>query len=253
MMLKALELWEHILDRSSLDLVRRWLPRLEEELFAAVPESDRVGEATQHVLRAGGRRMRPLVTMAWAEAVGGRWQRALASAAAVELVHSASLIHDDIIDGSGERRGSMAAHRKFGSHIGVLAGDRLYFTAMAIATEIPGAVGILNAACIAMCTGAALGDGVEPARLKSGSLFSAAAELGALAGGADAARVGAARTYGEQVGIAYQLRDDNLDEGSDDDGEPFVRAALQQLVTLPEAPSRKLLEHLAGFAWQRQE
>jgi len=250
---KAAHAWRKAIGGPGCQLAVAWLDRLEGALWAAVPECGPLTEAAQYLISAGGRRMRPLVTLAACQVLGGEPRRALPLAVAVELVHTASLLHDDILDGSPERRGRPAVHVKFGRETALLAGDMLYFAAMSAAEPFPGAVGVLNAACRDMCLGEVTEQQVEAARLKGGSLFRAAAQLGALGAGADERSFRAAGRYGELLGTAYQLRDDVLDGEGVADGQDLVQRACWEIRTWPDSPAKTLLQRLAEFAWRRTE
>jgi len=185
------------------------------------------------------------------DVLGGRWRDALSLASAVELIHTASLIHDDILDGSQERRGKPAAHIKFGKQMALLAGDMLYFAAVEAADSWPGAVKILNLACRSMCLGEVTRARVEADRLKGGSLFRAAAELGALPAHADPALFKMAGEFGEKLGTAYQLRDDVLDGEATVQGDDLASQACKEISRLPASAAKELLVQLAWFACRR--
>jgi len=224
---------------------------LHPQLVAAVMDWGPMSEVAEYLICAGGRRIRPLITLAMCEALRGRWQQAMPAAVAVELIHTASLLHDDILDGSRRRRSQVAAHRKFGTNLALLTGDMLCFAAVKAVQALPGLTGPLNAACVSMCLGQVTEDPVESARLKTGSLFRVSAQLGALVSGASEQLVSAAGNYGEQLGTVYQLRDDELDGETNASARHFAEESSMQLEHLPDSCAKELLLQLVEFAWRR--
>ena len=109
---------------------------IEEELSTIVPEN--LAEASVYLTRAGGKMLRPALTLIVAEAVGGNRQAALKSAAAIELIHTFSLIHDDIMDQDDMRRGMPSVHKVWGEDVAILAGDTLFSKAFEIIINIFG-------------------------------------------------------------------------------------------------------------------
>ena len=205
--------------------------RVEQLLLDTAGASDTplVGEASTHLLKAGGKRLRPaLVLISSRAGAAGKHETDLA-AAAIELVHLATLYHDDVIDETDTRRGAPTVHSKWGLEVAILAGDYLFAKGCVLAATAGGAVtGILSQAIAEVCEGqiietTALG---EPARspdeymgtieLKTAALFGAAGELGAATSGADDLR-GPLRVYGRNLGLAFQIVDDLLDLVGDPD------------------------------------
>jgi len=245
------EQWRGVLGEAEYRLAAAYFDCIESGLRAAASECGRFAEVAHYVIAAGGRRIRPLVTLATCDALAGKWPDAAQAAVAVELIHTASLIHDDILDGSQERRGQSAAHVKFGTNLALLTGDMLVFAALRSAQAFPGAAKALTAACCSMCLGEAVMDPIESARLKTGALFRAAAEVGALAAGAPQERITVIGQYGELLGTAYQLRDDELDAQRNVSPRRYADEALLRLAGLPGSSAKDLLVQLARFAWQR--
>ena len=183
-----------------------------------------VGEAALHLLKAGGKRLRPALVMITARASEhGRASTDLA-AAAIELVHLATLYHDDVIDGTDTRRGVPTVHARWGTDIAVLAGDYLFACGCGLGARAGGeAPQILADAIAEVCEGqivetATLNDPhrpvddyVETIRKKTASLFRAAGELGAVTSGASDATRKSLMTYGENLGLAFQVIDDLID------------------------------------------
>lgn len=186
----------------------------------------------EHIVSAGGKRLRPLITVAAARAAqtnAGEADMAapLKLAAAVEFIHTATLLHDDVVDGSERRRGKVAAHLIWGSATSVLVGDFLFARAFELMVETGTlrALGILAQASSVIAQGEVLQltrahdlnlDQETYLRIisaKTAELFAAAAEAGAVGVGADEAVVVALRAYGLNLGLAFQLADDALDYG----------------------------------------
>ena len=196
----------------------------------------RLQEAMRYSLLAGGKRVRPVMTMAFCDMLGGQWREALPFACALELVHTYSLIHDDLpcMDDDDLRRGRPTCHKVYGETMAVLAGDALQGEAFGLIAAAPAmtaqqridAVAVLSAACGGggMVAGQVLDmDHLAQGeadlrllhRLKTGAMLQAAAELGCVAAGADDGLRQRARDYGCHIGLAFQVRDDVLDVVAD--------------------------------------
>ncbi len=189
------------------------------EVVEAVEPAELSAEL-DHVALAGGKRVRPTVTILACEAVGGTPEMAVDFAVGVELVHNASLVIDDIIDRSAVRRGTPSAWEAFGYGPAIVASDGLLGEAFSLFSRDEQAMQIVAEAMVELGEGEATElvdrptteeEYMELARRKTGALFRAAAELGAVAGGADAFVVEAFGEYAERVGVAFQIRDDVLD------------------------------------------
>ena len=199
----------------------------------------KVDEAMEYSLMAGGKRIRPILLMAAAEAVGSKGYNYLPVACGLEMIHTYSLIHDDLpcMDNDDMRRGKPSSHIKFGEANALLAGDSLLtfaFQTAGEAKDIPAdavakAVSLLARA--AGCAGMIAGQvqdlenenktvSVDDLRsvdvLKTGELIRCACQLGCIAAGADDKKLEAARVYAENLGIAFQIVDDILDVTSDE-------------------------------------
>jgi octaprenyl-diphosphate synthase len=182
-----------------------------------------------HLVAAGGKRLRPMLTVAAARAAGaaGDIDAPRKLAAAVEVIHTATLLHDDVVDASDLRRGKVAAHLIWGAPSSVLVGDFLFARAFELMVETGQmrALGILAKASSVISEGEVLQltrahhlnlDQDVYLRIiaaKTAELFAAAAEAGAVGVGADEATVRALRDYGMALGIAIQLADDAQDYG----------------------------------------
>lgn len=202
------------------------LLRVEDVLAAAAGASTHplVSEPALHLIRAGGKRIRPaLVLLAARAGSTGRRETDLA-AAAIELIHLATLYHDDVIDETQMRRGVPTAHAKWGIEVAVLAGDYLFAAGCALGAEAGGEVPrILARALGRVCEGqiaetAMLNDPrrtveeyLDTISLKTAALFQAACELGATTSGIDGEVRAKLSTYGTSLGLAFQIVDDLLD------------------------------------------
>ncbi|MGH2807197.1 MAG: polyprenyl synthetase family protein [Actinomycetota bacterium] len=202
------------------------LLRIEQTLLARAGASPHplVSESATHLIRAGGKRLRPALVLVSSRAgEAGRPETDLA-AASIELVHLATLYHDDVIDETETRRGAPTVHSKWGIDIAVLSGDYLFAQACALGAEAGGDVPLVLARAVAdVCEGqivetAALSDPrrdvneyIDTIKHKTAALFRAACEMGASTSGAPEGGRAALRTYGEELGIAFQIVDDLLD------------------------------------------
>ena len=214
-----------------------------QSLFLRNKPYGRLQEAMRYSLLAGGKRVRPVMTLAFCEALGGEARQALPLGAALECVHTYSLIHDDLpcMDDDDLRRGRPTCHKVYGETMAVLAGDALQAEAFRLISHASGlsaeqridAVHTLSAACggDGMVAGQALdveGLACDEASLrdlclrKTGGLLGAAADLGCIAAGADAEARRLALSYAEHIGLAFQVRDDMLDVIADQEefGKP---------------------------------
>ena len=181
----------------------------------------------EHLISAGGKRLRPLVAIAGARICGAPDDACLKLATAVEFIHTATLLHDDVVDGSKLRRGKVAAHLIWGGASSVLVGDFLFARAFELMVETGSlrVLAILSKASSVIAEGEVLqltrahdlnldrATYLEIIQAKTAELFAAAAEAGAVSAGASAAGSQALRDYGMNVGLAFQLADDVLDYG----------------------------------------
>ncbi|APX95112.1 polyprenyl synthetase family protein [Natronorubrum daqingense] len=206
---------------------------IEERLVEVVDglEPDALQEEVRHTALSGGKRVRPMVTVLACETVGGTTTDAVDFGVGIELVHSASLVIDDIIDRSELRRGTTSAWAEFGYGPAIVSSDGLLGEAFALFSADPNAMQVVTEAMVELGVGEATELAAEPeseaeymtlARRKTGALFRAAAELGAIAADSDPVTVEALGEYAERVGIAFQIRDDVLDAIADPDdlGKP---------------------------------
>lgn len=197
---------------------------LVEERLAALPLAPELGglaEAVRYPLEGGGKRIRPVLCLAVAESAGGRVEDALDAACAVELVHTFSLVHDDLppLDDDDERRGRPSVHVAFGEGVALLAGDALLAQAFRLAAEqsAPEIARELAGATLGMIGGQyrdITGDDADLSelhRLKTGRLFAAAVGCGLWAAGVPDEDQLPWRAFGDEVGLLFQVVDDVLD------------------------------------------
>jgi len=184
-----------------------------------------VPELARYLIEAGGKRLRPMLTIAAAQLFANRRGAEINYAAAVEFMHNATLLHDDVVDDSDMRRGRPAARMIWGNPASVLVGDFLLGQAFMMMVEAGDldALGTLARAAAIIAEGevfqlakardleATAAEYEQVIRAKTATLFAAAAEVGALAGGADTDGRKALRDYGMELGLAFQLVDDVLD------------------------------------------
>jgi len=200
--------------------------RVEERLAAAVEEVEHpeLRAQLEHTALSGGKRVRPMVALLACEAAGGEFEDAVDVAVAIELVHNASLVVDDIIDDSAVRRDADSAWAAFGYGPAIVASDGLLGEALALLVSEPAAMQAVTDAMVELGEGEATelvdrpddeASYMELARRKTGALFRAGAEVGALAADADGRTVEAFGEYAERVGVAFQIRDDVLDATAD--------------------------------------
>jgi octaprenyl-diphosphate synthase len=226
------------------------LQQVEEFLRQAVQSSVRdVTAMALHLLSAGGKRLRPALTLLSAQFAGTITPRAILFAAVVELMHTATLIHDDVIDRAEMRRGRASVHQLWGNEAAIMCGDHLYARAFSILAE-DGDIEVIRtmaAASSRVCEGEILElqlafnpditpeQCLEIARLKTAELMAAACKVGALATNGNGAIAEALENYGRYLGIAFQIADDLLDwEGSVDEiGKPVGSDLLEGKITLP--------------------
>lgn len=234
----------------------RLKPRIDAELklrlgewFPGLPE---VHRQALHEILADGKRIRGVLTCLVAEALGARLEQALPASLAVEMIQAASLVHDDLVDGDTLRRGRPAAWTRLSPRRAVLLADLVFATAIETMARAGRREGETLAHAIAtMAQGAlqeALGAGERqrPGRdayrrvihLKTGSLFAAAARLGALAAGADERTLEAAAQFGARTGALYQIADDLAD---DPQGAAALGGSLEQEIVLLTEQARSAL------------
>jgi octaprenyl-diphosphate synthase len=232
------------------DLVRDDLALVEQEISAQNGGAvEPVVEITSYLREGGGKRMRPALLLLAAGAAGYRGQSAIRLGAVVEMIHSATLVHDDVIDGANTRRGRPSANARWGNHMSVLAGDWLYMQSfeMALRERNFAVLDILIDLTQNMVEGELLqltrlgridlteAEATELAYRKTACLFSGCARLGAVLGKQPPHIEEAFAEYGRNAGLAFQLVDDLLDftASSEKLGKPVLSDLKEGKVTLP--------------------
>jgi len=193
----------------------------------------RVYEASLHLIKAGGKLLRPTLVLLGLKTVGGEIEQALPTATGIELAHIASLMHDDIIDNVKKRRGVDAVHVKYGEPTAIVAGDLLLvklFQAISKNSKVEGvtqgqivkALEVASEACISVCEGQGMDldfmerwdvteeECLEMYKKKTAAAFSGSLAIGAILGGGNEKEIRALSEFGTLLGIAFQIQDDHL-------------------------------------------
>ncbi len=236
--------------REIFDLVRDDLALVEREIAAQTGEAiEPIAEIGGYLREGGGKRLRPALLLLAAGACGYQGSGAVSLGAVVEMIHSATLVHDDVIDGANTRRGRPSANARWGNHMSVLAGDWLYMQSFKLALQERNFVilDILISLTQNMVEGELLqltcldridlteAEAADLSYRKTACLFSGCAELGAVLADADDSVRRALAEYGHQAGLAFQLVDDLLDftASSEKLGKPVLSDLKEGKVTLP--------------------
>lgn len=195
----------------------------------ASKHAPRIPEVTAHLVEAGGKRLRPMLTLAAARMLGYEGDNHLRLAATVEFIHTATLLHDDVVDESAQRRGRPTANLLWDNKSSVLVGDYLFARSFQLMTD----TGSLDVLRILSNAAATIAEGevlqltaaanlattediyIQVVRGKTAALFAAACEVGGVISDASDTQVTALNTYGDALGIAFQIADDLLDYGGD--------------------------------------
>lgn len=232
----------------------------------ASEHAPRIPEVTAHLIEAGGKRLRPLLTLAAARLFGYAGEDHVKLAATVEFIHTATLLHDDVVDESEQRRGRPTANLLWDNTSSVLVGDYLFSRSFQLMVE----TGSLRVLDILANASATIAEGevlqltasrdlstteatyIQVVRGKTAALFSAATEVGAVIAGADETHVKALHSYGDALGIAFQIVDDLLDYGGSDAigknlGDDFREGKL----TLPVIKALALADEDERAFWDR--
>ena len=186
-----------------------------------------IPEVANHLISSGGKRLRPMLTLAAAGLCGYAGEGHIKLAASVEFMHTATLLHDDVVDASDMRRGKQAARMVWGNEASVLVGDFLLGQAFKMMVEVGSlaCLDVLSSAACVIAEGEVLqlsaakdlatneDDYLKVIRAKTAALFAAACEVGPILANRPKAEVSACRAYGANLGIAFQLIDDALDYG----------------------------------------
>jgi len=229
------------------------LGRVEDALADAVRHPDRfLGDVAAHLVRAGGKRIRPTLTLCAAYAARGADGAApdgvVTGAVAVELVHLGSLYHDDVIDEAETRRGVPSVNARWSNIVAILAGDYLLARASGLAASLGAPVAALLAATIGeLCRGQVLElqhlfdvtrsaeDYASAIEGKTATLFATSCRVGGMVSGVDEPTLDALTRFGTHLGLGYQIVDDCLDLTATDDvlGKPAGQDLVEGIYTLP--------------------
>ena len=234
-----------------------YLAIIEKTLDEVLPKPEdrpaELSDAMRYAVDTGGKRIRPLICLASAVAAGGNAEDARYPAAAIELLHNYTLVHDDLpaMDNDTERRGRPSVWAKYGEANAILVGDALQALAFKAAAMAPRNVGSIVRELAEQGVGVVRGQVEDIAagekdidfiyRHKTADLFMAAAVMGALAGGGDDRAVESLRAYALNLGLAFQFEDDLLDGDS-----PYGREETERRVRDATAAALAALEGLPG-------
>jgi octaprenyl-diphosphate synthase len=226
----------------------------------------RIPEVTSHLVDAGGKRLRPMLTLAAARICSYNGPYHIHLAAAVEFIHTATLLHDDVVDESAQRRGRPTANLLWDNQSSVLVGDYLFSRSFQLMVE----TGNLRVLDILANASATIAEGevlqlstaqdlttTEEAyfkviRGKTAALFSAATEVGAVIAGEDDTTVQALRNYGDALGISFQIVDDLLDySGTDATGKNLGDDFRERKLTLPVIKAIMMADETEKVFWYR--
>src|SRR6185437_2593269 len=257
--------------REILDLVRKDLERVEREIgLESIASADAVTTINRYLQAGGGKRLRPILVLLSAKLFGNAGDSAIRMAAVVEMIHAATLVHDDVIDMAKTRRGRPSANAIWGNHTCVLSGDWLYMQAFQIALRERNfhILDLLIGLTQMMVEGELLqlerigkievseADYMELIDRKTASLFSACARLGSVTGGVDETGEARLGEFAWNLGMAFQLIDDILDFTSREHilGKPVGSDLREGKVTLPliyalgeaNAKERELVSQVLG-------
>ncbi len=210
------------------DLVQRDMEAVNRLILSKAGSNvEMIPEIAGHLISSGGKRLRPMLTLAFAQLFGYGGEGHVRLAASVEFMHTATLLHDDVVDESDMRRGKLAARKLWGNQASVLVGDYLLGQAFKMMVEVGSlpALAILSHASAVIAEGEVMQLGaaqnietdedtyLKVIEAKTAALIAAACEVGPVIAGATAEEQAAARRYGMDLGFAFQLVDDALDYG----------------------------------------
>lgn len=233
-----------------MNVVGEPLQKVEEELQAALSDaSGPTQEVAMHLIKGGGKRARPMMTLLAARLFGEDLTRAIPVAAAAEMIHVATLVHDDVIDGATTRRGRPTVNSVWNGQVAVLTGDTLLAKALVLLVDrtSPRIVRIMADMIYRMCEGEIAQnastfdtnqteqDYYDRIEKKTALFFAACCEAGALVNGATDEQAAAARSYGRNIGMAFQVIDDLLDVTASPEvlGKPVGSDLAAGVLTLP--------------------
>ncbi|AXV38312.1 MAG: serralysin [Methanobacterium sp. BRmetb2] len=241
-----------------IEILKKYSKSIDEEINKSLVTIDPKGlrQSSEHLIKAGGKKLRPSLVVLSCEAVSGNPKNALKTAAAMELIHTFSLIHDDIMDKDELRRGEPSVHILWGEPMAILAGDTIFSKAFEAildtkiddvsSSRVIEALKTVVDSCIKICEGQACDMGFEEKfdvkekeylsmiYKKTAALIAAATKSGAILGGGDQEQIEALSEYGRLIGMAFQIQDDYLDVISDAEkiGKPAGSDIVEGKMTL---------------------
>lgn len=232
-----------------------------ENLLSGEPE--KLYTAARHITFAGGKRIRPLLCMLSCEALNCEGNNAIKTAVAVELIHTFTLVHDDIMDRDKVRRGVPSVHEKFGETTAILAGDLLFSKVFEVSDTR--AVGILAHAAAQICEGQEMdmefeeredvseSEYLKMIKKKTAVLLEAATKAGAILGNGDEEQVSALAKFGLSLGMAFQIHDDILGVTADEEklGKPVGSDIVEGKKNLVMIKAKELLQGDEGDEFTR--
>jgi len=185
-------------------------------------------EPIKYILSLGGKRMRPALLLMACDLFGGDVNKAISPALAIEVFHNFTLMHDDIMDNAPLRRGKVTVHQRWNQNVGILSGDVMLIEGYKLMMQVEDGLlrpilDIFNETAVGVCEGqqldmefetrnnVSIDEYVNMIRLKTAVVLGGALKIGALIGGADTKNAALLHTFGEHLGIAFQLQDDILD------------------------------------------
>lgn len=249
-----------MINLSFLAEVQEDLKAIEAELLRQTEAPDPLlTQVARQMVKAGGKRLRPIFVVLGGKCCGGSLEQLLPLAVAMEMIHMATLIHDDVIDASPLRRGRPTVWARWGEKISLHAGDYLFARALLLVAtyDDPRIPSLLAQVSVKMVQGEleqldttftvalTVKDYLKRIRRKTALLISASCELGAVAAGGSWEKIRALRLYGRYLGMAFQLTDDVLDMVADPDtlGKPLGSDLRQGVITLPAIYALKVSPH----------
>jgi len=244
--------------RNLLDNLEKYSVSVNKEInsFLSNISPDNLKEASIYLTKSGGKMLRPALAIISCEALGGSERNVIKTAAAIELIHTFSLIHDDIMDDDDVRRGRPSVHKVWDDNIAILAGDTLFSKAFELISfakddidsveNIHQAISTVADACVKICEGQAADmcfeknfkikeeDCLEMIFKKTGALIAAATKSGAIMAGANQDEISIFYEYGKLIGLAFQIQDDYLDLVADEEklGKPVGSDIVEGKMTI---------------------
>lgn len=234
---------------------QNYVDQVNEEIYSVLDgDPAELYQAARHIIEAGGKRVRPLLCILSCNAVEGTCDQSIGTASAVELIHTFTLIHDDIMDNDEMRRGNPAVHRVYGPHTAILAGDLLFSKAFQLCDDET--FKILSRASAEICEGQEMDISFEDrvdvseeeymkmVTKKTAVLLEAATEAGAVMGHGVDAEIENLAVYGKNMGIAFQIKDDLLGAVGDEErlGKPVGSDVIEGKKNILSIKALELLE-----------